>query len=88
MGSWEWDLVQNQVTWSEETQRLYGRKPEDSGFPMEICMERVHPDDLARVNKIMAEPLRTRQPFVCEHRVDLARWHGTRHAGPRRNPGQ
>jgi PAS domain S-box-containing protein len=71
MGSWEWDLVQNRVTWSEETKRLYGRKPEDSGSAMEICMERVHPDDLAMVNRTMSESLRTRQPFVCDHRVVL-----------------
>ena len=72
MGSWEWDLAENKVTWSEETQRLYGRKPEDLGSSMEACMEqRVHPDDRPRVNKIMAESLRTRQPFVCDHRVVL-----------------
>ncbi len=71
MGSWEWDLVDNKVTWSEETQRLYGHKPEDSGSRMETCLERVHPNDLPRVNKIMAEALRTRQSFVCDHRVLL-----------------
>ncbi len=69
MGSWEWDLVENKVTWSEETQRLYGRQPEDLGSPMETCLDRVHPDDMARVNKTMAEALRTRQSFVCDHRV-------------------
>lgn len=72
MGSWEWDLVGNKVTWSEETQQLYGRKPGESGYSMEDCMEqRVHPDDRPRVNKIMAESLRTHQPFVCDHRVVL-----------------
>jgi PAS domain S-box-containing protein len=71
MGSWEWDLVENKVTWSEETKRLYARNPEDAGSPMETCLDRVHPDDLARVNQIMAESVRTRQPFVCEHRVNL-----------------
>jgi len=72
MGSWEWDLASNKVTWSDETQRLYGRNPEDIGSTMEDCIEqRVHPDDLPRVNKIMAESLRTRQPFVCDHRVIL-----------------
>jgi PAS domain S-box-containing protein len=71
MGSWEWDLIENKVTWSDETQRLYGRQPEDLGSPMESCLDRVHPDDMARVNKTMAEALRTRQSFVCDHRVIL-----------------
>jgi PAS domain S-box-containing protein len=69
MGSWEWNLVENKVFWSEETQRLYGRQPNDMGKPMESCMDRIHPDDRDRVNKIMAESIRTRQPFVCDHRV-------------------
>jgi PAS domain S-box-containing protein len=71
MGSWEWDLTQNKVNWSEETRRLYGRKPEDAHSAMETCMERVHPDDLPEVNKIMALSLRTHQPFICDHRVVL-----------------
>ncbi|MDB6110722.1 MAG: Blue-light-activated protein, partial [Pedosphaera sp.] len=71
MGSWEWDLVNNKVTWSEETQRLYGHKPEDSGSAMETCLDRVHPNDLPRVNKVMAEAVRARQSFVCDHRVVL-----------------
>src|SRR5665213_4068611 len=71
MGSWEWDLTQNKVNWSEDTQRLYGRKPEDRGSAMETCMERVHPDDLPSVNKIIAQSLRTHQPFICDHRVVL-----------------
>ncbi|MDB6055102.1 MAG: Blue-light-activated protein [Verrucomicrobiales bacterium] len=71
LGSWEWDLAANQVWWSDETKRLYGHKPEDEGSPMEICLLRVHPDDLPRVNEIMADSLRTGKSFVCDHRVKL-----------------
>jgi PAS domain S-box-containing protein len=71
MGSWEWDLIENKVTWSEETRRLYGHSPEDSGSAMETCLDRIHPDDLPRVNKVLAEAVRTRQSFVCDHRVVL-----------------
>ncbi len=71
IGSWDWDLIANKVTWSDETKRLYARADEDLGLPMEVCLNRVDPGDLERVNKVMAESLRTRQPFVCEHRVNL-----------------
>jgi PAS domain S-box-containing protein len=72
MGSWEWDLVQNQVTWSEETRRLYAHDPKAHGQSMELCIaQRVHPDDRERVNLVMAEAIRTRQPFICDHRVVL-----------------
>jgi PAS domain S-box-containing protein len=72
MGSWEWDLATDKVTWSEEMLRLYGRKPEDSSTSMQTCLEqRVHPVDRPRVKNIMEESLRTRQPFVCDHRAVL-----------------
>ena len=69
--SWEFDIVENKYAWSEETQRLYGRRPGDLANSMEGCMERVHPDDRERVRKLMAESLRTRQPFTCVHRAIL-----------------
>ena len=72
MGSWEWDLVENKVTWSEETQRLYGCSPQAHDFSAVACFEeRVHADDLSRVKSTVLESLRIRQPFVCDHRVVL-----------------
>jgi signal transduction histidine kinase/ActR/RegA family two-component response regulator len=71
LGSWEWDIVNNKVTWSDETRRLYGFKLEDAGGPMEKCWERLHPDDVAKVRDALAESVRTNQPFVCDHRVLL-----------------
>jgi signal transduction histidine kinase/CheY-like chemotaxis protein len=71
IGSWEWDLAVNKVTCSEETQRIYARQPGESGLPMEVCLRRVHPGDLARVNQTIAEARRSRSPFVCEHRIIL-----------------
>ena len=43
LGSWEWDIVGNKVTWSDETMRLYNYKPEERGSSMEHCLEHVHP---------------------------------------------
>lgn len=71
LGSWEWDITRNKVSWSEETRRLYGRRPEDIELSMETWLERVHPEDLQRVKENMTESLRTRQPFTCDHRIVL-----------------
>jgi PAS domain S-box-containing protein len=71
LGSWEWDIVKNKVSWSDETRRLYGWRAEDGEFSMETCLERVHPGDLQIVKDSLAESVRTRRPFVCEHRVVL-----------------
>ncbi len=72
MGSWEWDLTGNQVIYSEETRRLYGHNSEDKDGRSYIPVhEQIHPDDLPRVRQAFNEALRTRQPFICEHRIIL-----------------
>jgi PAS domain S-box-containing protein len=71
LGSWEWDLVHDRVSWSEETPRLYGHPAGDSGFTMEKSLERIHPQDLERVKRVLDDALRARRPFVCDHRVIL-----------------
>ncbi len=69
MGSWEWDIVQNKVTWSDETARLYGFTNEDLGASMDRCLERVHPHDIAKVRESLATAVRTGQSFTSDHRV-------------------
>jgi PAS domain S-box-containing protein len=71
LGSWEWDLVNDRLSWSEETPRLYGHAAGDSGFTMEKTLERIHPDDVERVKQVLDDALRTRRSFVCDHRVML-----------------
>ncbi len=71
LGSWEWDLAENKITWSEQTQRLYGRTLGEADSSLESVLEYVHRDDQPRVKQVIADSLRTRQPFICDHRVLL-----------------
>ncbi|MDB6019026.1 MAG: Blue-light-activated protein [Pedosphaera sp.] len=69
LGSWEWDLVADKMNWSAETRHLYGQRAEDTGTTIAACLRRIHPDDLTRVRRAMAESVHSRQSFVCDHRV-------------------
>jgi PAS domain S-box-containing protein len=71
LGGWEWDMTRNAVSWSEEARRLYGQDPNDLGATMEKCMERVHRDDLAYCQQVMADAIRTGESFICDHRAVL-----------------
>ncbi|MEY2428363.1 MAG: hypothetical protein QOJ40_1248 [Verrucomicrobiota bacterium] len=71
LGSWQWDVQRNKVTWSEETMRLYGFSPAEAGAQMEQNLDHIHPDDRETVRHALAESLRTAQPFMCDHRVML-----------------
>ena len=46
IGSWEWDVPSDVVTWSDELYRIYGVKP-DAGFVpnYQAFLDRMHPDD-------------------------------------------
>jgi PAS domain S-box-containing protein len=71
LGSWEWDVQSDKVTYSEETRRLYGMGPKLFGASLDKNMTHVHPDDRARVLQALAHSVRTGQMFVCDHRVLL-----------------
>jgi PAS domain S-box-containing protein len=71
LGTWQWDVQGNKVTWSEETMRLYGFSPAEADAQMEQNLNHIHPDDREMVRHALAESLRTAQPFICDHRVLL-----------------
>jgi PAS domain S-box-containing protein len=70
IGSWEWDIIHDQVSFSEETRCIYGYSP-DEEFDMQKCLERVHPADVDRVRQALAEAIQNRKSYVCDHRALL-----------------
>lgn len=64
LGSWEWDLVNDNTSWSDELYRIFGLAPASIPASYKGFMERVHPEDRAVVRKVVQRALRRRQPFV------------------------
>jgi len=50
IGSWEWDVATNVVTWSDELYRIYGLVPRSREITLEFFLGCVHPDDRAHVD--------------------------------------
>jgi len=69
LGSWEWDIARNRVTWSEELYRLYGLDPDTALLTYESYLERIHPDDLPSVRETVDRAYAEGTPFEMEHRV-------------------
>jgi PAS domain S-box-containing protein len=68
VGSWEWDITTNVVTWSDELRRIYGVAPRSPvGYAEFLAV--AHPDDRARLETVVAEGLRTREPVDYEWRA-------------------
>lgn len=59
MGTWEWDLQQQQVTWNELHFKLLGLAPRPNPLPASVFFDHVHPADRAgleeHIRRSMAE---------------------------------
>lgn len=69
VGSWQWNIPKNLVTWSDELYRIYGLEPQAFKATYEGFLERVHPEDRERVDRIIKQVYADRQPFAFFHRI-------------------
>lgn len=69
LGSWEWDIRTNQLTWSDELHRIYGSSPDTFVAAYEGFLAQVHPDDRKEVEQIVNQAYATGQPFEVTHRI-------------------
>jgi PAS domain S-box-containing protein len=70
LGSWELDLVNNVLIWSDEIYRIFGLQPQEFDATYEAFLEAVHPDDRTLVNEAYSGSLRDgRDIYEIEHRV-------------------
>jgi PAS domain S-box-containing protein len=69
VGSWEWDVARNRVTWSEELYSIYGVDRATHVPSYESFLESVHPDDRAHTLAVLAKAQENCTPFVYDHRI-------------------
>ena len=69
VGSWEWDVAPNTVTWSDELYRIFGRTPQEFENTYESFLRYVHPEDREFIRRTIQEAYETGRPFAFEHRV-------------------
>ncbi|MBI4826090.1 MAG: PAS domain S-box protein [Nitrospirae bacterium] len=70
LGGWELDLVNNNLTWSDEVYRIFGLQPQEFAATYEAFLDAVHPDDRAAVDEAYSGSLREgKDSYEVEHRV-------------------
>ncbi len=70
VGSWELDLVNNHLTWSDEAYRIFGLTPQEFQASYEAFLDVVHPDDRAAVDDAYSKSLREgKDGYEIEHRI-------------------
>src|SRR5262249_32127521 len=69
IGSWEWELATNVVTWSDELYRIYGLEPQSIEITFEGFLSRVHPDDRAHTQAEVGKALERGGRFSYPERI-------------------
>jgi PAS domain S-box-containing protein len=69
IGSWNWNIVENTVDWNDNHTRLLGLVPGEVESSYQAWRDRVHPEDIYRVEQAVTAALATHTDFEAEYRV-------------------
>jgi PAS domain S-box-containing protein len=69
VGLWDWNVETGELIWSDEHYRMEGYEPGEIAPSFEVWAERVHPEDRARTEAVIAEAMRTGEEYLNEYRV-------------------
>lgn len=70
IGNYVWDLVNNDITWTDELYRIYGLPP-GSTVTNELISSFRYPDDIPRIKTAFKHTRDTREPFDFYFRIIL-----------------
>lgn len=71
MGTFEWNIQSNEVTWSTELEALYGLSPGSFDSRSDTWIQTLHPDDRANTEQKLWQAIHKGEGFDAEFRVLL-----------------
>jgi PAS domain S-box-containing protein len=71
LGTWVWDVKADRFTADERFARSFGIDPEglQKGMPLQDVKQSIHPEDVERVNRLVAAAMERGGPYCAEYRV-------------------
>lgn len=69
VGSWLWDVRTGTVQWTDELHRIHGVDPLDFEGTLDAHLDRVHPEDQARVWRGLTDAVASGHPVEDEYRI-------------------
>ena len=71
LGNWDWNILTNELHWSDEIYRIFGLAPQEFGATYEAFLNSVHPEDREFVRKSVDRALYDDEPYSIDHRIVL-----------------
>ncbi|NJR73572.1 MAG: PAS domain S-box protein [Scytonema sp. CRU_2_7] len=66
---WDWDIITDKVIWNDNHYYLLGLKPNEVKPSYQGWRDRVHPEDIDRVERAVKHALDTQSEYEAEYRV-------------------
>lgn len=71
MGFWDWNVITNELYWSEEIYRIFGLDTHSFGATYDAFLTSVHPQDREFLQRSVDEALARDVPYSIDHRILL-----------------
>ena len=68
-GIWEWNVITDELSWSDQVWGLYGLKVKSMPLNHQLCVATVHPDDREMTSRIIRDAVRNGVGASPEYRV-------------------
>ena len=69
MGSWDWDIENGECAWDAGQYRIFGVDPQDFQPTFKNIRPLIHPEDLQRIEGLIADGIADRHTFQTEARI-------------------
>jgi PAS domain S-box-containing protein len=69
VGTWEWDIQQNEIIWSERTYQFHGINPGEFSGKFNDFIKLIHPDDAQKLKNAIQNTLEKNTSFELEFRA-------------------
>jgi PAS domain S-box-containing protein len=69
IGSWEWDITADTVTWTDELYRLFRLQRDSTPLTYSRYLACIHPDDREMLDATIRRAAESRQLFEIDHRL-------------------
>ncbi len=71
LGNWDWNILTNQLSWSDEIYRIFGFDPQTVPMTYNVFLSTVHPEDRELVKESVRRALYEGKTYHLDHRIVL-----------------